>query len=41
MQDMIEIFKLKWNSDKKDFITTVIGLIVFGIITYYSLNIIY
>lgn len=38
---MVEIFKLKWNSDKKDFIATVIGLVVFGIIAYYTLNIIY
>ena len=41
MKDMIQTFKWKWNSNKLEFIGTILSIITLGIFYYFVLNICY
>jgi len=41
MKDMIQTFKWKWNSNKLEFVGTILSIITLGIFYYFVLNICY
>jgi len=41
MKDMIQIFKMKWNESKMEFIGSILFLGVLGFVGYVALNIFY